>query len=408
MSSLRILMYSNDSLSWGHTLRTLSVASALSKAIPECSILVLTDLSNIGRFKLPERTDYVHLPSLNLRASQVQSNGRLQLETENTLRIRRKIAQSALKTFRPSIVMFDESLLDIPSEMRKVLSCVADELPEAKVLWSLPDTLGDPQFVLRQWQTHGVQEALQYANEILIYGAESMFDYASAYEMPEHLSRKLRYTGYLTRQVIPPQRVRVEVGRMNRNKLPLVVLTAGGESGDFALVETYLRFLEKAEELALQSFVFIGPTIGAREKRALMARVQRLPNVVMHRVDKHMLHYLKYADLSISTGSYNVMCEVLAHRKAALVVPNHKEQPGNYYRAQLLQQRGLVHAITPTDFNPNLLREKLEKILFAGPRLVQKTQYEALPQEGYSTIVERTRLLAGRAAAHLPKLALAS
>ncbi len=408
MSSLRILMYSNDSLSWGHTLRTLSVASALSKAIPECSILVLTDLSNIGRFKLPERTDYVHLPSLNLRASQLQSNGRLQLETENTLRIRRKIAQSALKTFRPSVVMFDESLLDIPSEMRKVLSCVADELPEAKVLWSLPDTLGDPQFVLRHWQTHGVLEAFQYAHEILIYGAESMFDYASAYELPESTSRKLRYTGYLTRQMIPPQRVRVEVGRMNRNKLPLVVLTAGGESGDFAMVETYLRFLEKAEDLALQSLVFIGPTIGAREKRALLARAQRLQNVVMHRVDKHMLHYLKFADLSISTGSYNVMCEVLAHRKTALVVPNHKEHPGNYYRAQLLQERGLVQAITPADFDPTLLREKLEKILFAGPRLVQKAQYEAIPQEGFTTIVERTRLFAGRTAVHVPKLALAS
>ena len=408
MSSLRILMYSNDSLSWGHTLRTLSVASALSKAIPECSILVLTDLSNIGRFKLPERTDYVHLPSLNLRASQLQGNSRLQLETENTLRIRRKIAQSALKTFRPGLVMFDESLLDIPSEMRKVLGCVADELPEAKVLWSLPDTLGDPQFVTRQWAANGVREAFEHAHEILIYGAENMFDYASGYEWSENTSRKLRYTGYLTRQVIPPQRVRVEVGRMNRNKLPLVVLTAGGELGDFAMVETYLRFLEKAEDLALQSFVVIGPAIGPREKRALMARAQRLPRVVLHRVDKHMLHYLKFADLSISTGSYNVMCEVLAHRKAALVVPNHKEQPGNYYRARLLQERGLVHTVTPTDFSPELLRDKLENILFAGPRLVQKAQYEAIPQEGFTAIVERTRLLSGRVPQPAPRLALAS
>lgn len=179
MSSLRILMYSNDSLGWGHTLRTLSVASALSKAWQDCSILVLTDLSNIGRFKLPERTDYVHLPSLSIRDHESYLNGRLNLETENTLRIRRKIAQSALRTFRPGLVIFDDSLLDIPSEMRKILSCVTDELPDARVLWGLPDTLGEPQYVMRQWRANGVLEAFEHAHEILIYGAESMCDYAS-------------------------------------------------------------------------------------------------------------------------------------------------------------------------------------------------------------------------------------
>ncbi len=395
MSSLRILMYSNDSLGWGHTLRALSVASALSKALHDCSILALTDLSNIGRFKLPERTDYVHLPGLNLRDHQFYMSGRLNLETENTLRIRRKIAQSALKTFRPGVVIFDDSLLDIPSEMRKVLGCVADELPESKVLWGLPDTLGEPEYVKRQWAANGVFEAFGHANEILIYGAESMFDYASAYEMPEPLARKLRYTGYLTRQVNPPQRVRVEVGRLNRAK-PIVVLTAGGESGDFAMVDAYLRFLEKAGDLTLQSFVFIGPAIGAREKRALLTRAQRLPGVILHRVDKHMLHYLKFADLSISTGSYNVMCEALAHRKPALVVSNHNEQPDNYFRAKLLQERGLVTTLTPAEFYPEVLREILSKLLFNGPRLTQKTQYETIPQDGFTAIVERVRLLAGR------------
>ncbi|NUO82867.1 hypothetical protein HUU05_22575 [candidate division KSB1 bacterium] len=405
MSSLRILMYSNDSLGWGHTLRTLSVASALSKAWQDCSILVLTDLSNIGRFKLPERTDYVHLPSLSIRDHESYLNGRLNLETENTLRIRRKIAQSALRTFRPGLVIFDDSLLDIPSEMRKILSCVTDELPDARVLWGLPDTLGEPQYVMRQWRANGVLEAFEHAHEILIYGAESMCDYASAYQMPDHLARKLRYTGYLTRQVVPPQRVRVEMGRLQRNK-PVVVLTAGGESSDFPLIDAYLRFLEKAEDLAVQSFVFAGPAIGSREKRALLARTQRLPNVILHRVDKHMLHYLKFADLSISTGSYNVMCEVLAHRKQALVVPNHKEQPDNYYRAKLLRERGLVTVLSPADFHPEVLREQFAKLLFAGPHLVHKAQYEALPQDGFTGIVERTRLLAGRQQ-HAPVAALA-
>lgn len=396
MSSLRILMYSNDSLGWGHTQRTLAVASAISKTLEESSILVLTDLSNIGRFKLPERTDYVHLPGLDLRDHKFYANGRLNLETENTLRIRRKIAQSALKTFRPSMVIFDDSLLDLPHEMRKLLDCVLDELPEAKIIWGLPDTLGDPQFVVPQWAANGVYEALARAHEILIYGSQSIFDYAAAYQMPASLAQKLRYTGYLTRQVVPPQRVRVEVGRLNRNH-PIVTLTAGGSSGDFAVLDSYLRFLETANDARIQSFVFIGPAVGSREKRMLMARAQGLRNVILHRVDKHMLHYVKFADLAISAGSYNVMCEVLAHRKQALVLPNPKEQPDNYFRAKLLHERGLVNMISPAEFCPEYLQDWFGKTLFGGPRLVQKAQYEAIPQEGFTAVVERVRVLTGRA-----------
>ena len=93
MSSLRILMYCNDSRGLGQTARTLNIATSLSRALDNCSILVLTDLSTVGRFRLAERVDYVHLPVIENRPHQA---GSLNIEHENKLRIRRKIAQSAI------------------------------------------------------------------------------------------------------------------------------------------------------------------------------------------------------------------------------------------------------------------------------------------------------------------------
>ncbi len=397
-------MYCNDSTGWGHTSRTLAVAGVLSKTLEECSILVLTDLSNIGRFKLPDRTDYVHLPGLNVKDGSHFSPAGLNLEFENTLRIRRKIAQGTLKTFRPNLVMFDDSLLELPYEMKKILSCVIEDLPEAKVIWCLPDTLGDPEWVARKWKMNGVLEAWEHcADAIMVFGAPQIFDAAAAYGVPPAIAKKFFYTGYLARHGAPPQRVRAEIARLNRT-LPTVVLAAGGDAGDYPMIDAYLRFLENERDLSLQSFVFIGPAITTREKKVLAHRAQRLHSVKLHRVDKHMLSYFRYADLVISAGSYNTVCETLAHRKPAIIVPNGKEQPENYFRARFMQERGLASVITPADFHPQTLRTQIPLLLFGGPRLVQRTQYESVPMDGFAKISEKVRSFLGQTL-HLPMVA---
>lgn len=396
MSALRILMYSNDSNSWGNTSRTLAIAGVLSKALDYCSILVLTDLSNIGRFKLPERTDYVHLPALNARENQSFSPAGLNLELENTLRIRRKIAQGTLKTFHPNLVILDDSLLDVPYEMKKIMSCINDDLPEARVVWCLPDTLGEPAWVRHKWQANGVLEAWeQHADAILVFGDSHIFDAAAAYQVPPALAQKFFYTGYLARPAAPPQRVRADIARLNRT-LPTVVLAAGGTTGDYQMMDAYLRFLEGESDLPLQSFVFIGPAINTREKKALRHRAQRLRSVKLHRADKHMLHYFRFADLVISTGSYNAVCEVLAHRRPAIIVPNLKEQPENHFRARFLQERGLARVIPPAEFLPDTLRAEVPHLLFGGPRLVQRAQYDAIPLSGFANTLEKVRSLLGQ------------
>jgi len=396
MSSLRILMYCNDSRGLGQTTRTLNIAASLSKTLEDCSVLVLTDLSTVGRFRLAERVDYVHLPVLESKNHLGQAFSGLNIEYENKLRLRRKIAQSAIKTFRPDVVMLDESVLNHPEEMQRIVDCIRDELPATKILWGLSDTLGAPEWVVRQWSGNGIFEVFErYADEILIFGAAHVFDVVEKYRMPAAMARKIFYTGYLARLGMPSRRVCESVAKLNRN-LPLVMLSSTGGSGDLAMVDAYLRYLEKkTDNLAFQSLIVAGPAIGSHEKRSLAQRAEKLPNVMFHRFGKHTLQYVRFADLVIGGGEYNLTCEILAHRKAALAVPNVKEHPANFCRARLLQDLGLIKFVAPENFHREVLQETIARTLFNGPRLVQKSQYESIPLDGFAKIAERIRSLTG-------------
>ncbi len=392
MPSLRILMYSNDSRGWGCTFRTLSIAALLSRMSEDCSILVLTDLPTVGRFKLAERVDYVHLPSLGRKDHRSHATRGLNIEYDNTLRIRRKIAQSAIRTFRPDVVMLDDSLFNLPEEMQKIVACLAEDLPQAKIVWGLPDTLGEPAWVRRQWVKNEVFEILaRFAHEILVFGVRRLFDAAEAYGMPAHIAEKIFYTGYLVQQSVPPRRVSETVAAMNR-ALPMIMLAPGGSSEDFAFVDAYLRFLEsRSGAPAMQSLIVAGPAIRSSDKRALAQRARKLQHVSFQRFGKHALRYIRHSDLVICTGDYDVMCEVLGHRKMAIVVPDAADHPDNACRARLLQERGAVKVMLPGDYHPLALREAISAVLCGGPSLAPKSLHEELAFDGFARIVERLR-----------------
>ncbi len=393
MPAPRIFMYCNSTRGMGRTARTLGIAASLSEALGQSSILVLTDLAMVGRFKLPERVDYVHLPALADSTTNSPKYG-LRLERSNILRIRYKIATSTLKAFRPNLVWLDDSLLNLPEEMHNILLALAEELPETKILWGFSDTLGHPDFVLRQWAGMNAGEVFnRFADVIFILGTQRCFDAAKAYRMPEALAHKLFYTGYLSTREQPPKRIGEKLVKAGR-RLPLVLLTTEGGREDFAFVDAYLRFLESTR-MEVYSLIVAGLGLSSAAKSNLVRRAQALPRVIFKRFSKHLLSYVKAADAVICTGEYNLTSEVLAHRKAALLVPHASEQPDNFHRAQWLQERGLVCVSARESLQPETLEEFLAKSLFGGPRLVPKKQYEEISFDGFTQITESIQELLG-------------
>ena len=90
------------------------------------------------------------------------------------------------------------------------------------------------------------------------------------------------------------------------------------------------------------------------------------------------------------------MCEVLAHRKTAIVVPSLTEQPANVCRARLFQERGLATVMQSSEFHPRAVREMISQLLGGSLRLVRKSRYDGIDLDGLVRIPERVRLLTGR------------
>src|SRR5262245_26767733 len=88
LSPLRILMCCYEQRGLGRTARTLDIGSALTARFPDCAILVLSNLSIVGRFRAPQGVDVVRTPSIGPAAG----SGLTSIERERALQIRRVLA----------------------------------------------------------------------------------------------------------------------------------------------------------------------------------------------------------------------------------------------------------------------------------------------------------------------------
>ncbi len=343
-------MYCQDRFGLGHTTRTLKIAAHLAENLADCSILVLTDLAIVGRFKFPSNVDYVHLPGLSSRRSQA---GHLNLEFENTLRIRRKITQSAARTFQPNLFFVECDPLEGLSEMQRILAFVREDLPGIKVVWGLPDMLGEPECVVSEWHRAGVDQTLaRFCDEIWVYGERQIFDQVQAYQISAALAGRFFYTGYLR----SPAGARFRLKKDVHLRQPFVLVTTESGAEGYALIDNYLRFLEAAGKTpGFQSLIVSGPMMRSREKLLLMQRAQKLPGVVFHRFRKNILQYVKHAGAVICTGGYNTLCEIISYGKPAILVPSLAPPGEHLQRAQTFAKLGLTKLLHPADLTPEYL-----------------------------------------------------
>lgn len=393
MSAPRILMYCSSNRGLGRTARILGIAAALSQRLRNSSILVLTDLAIIGRFKLPERVDFIHLPALTASLSNSPKYG-LRAENGDIPRLRQNILTGALMAFRPNLVWLDDSLLHLPAERHQLLSCLAENLPETKIVWGVSDTLGHPDYILREWSRQNVGEIFdRFTDLIFVFGKKSFFDVAKAYRLGDTAAGKLTYTGYLRTAEKPPRHISAKLTQFGK-RLPLVLMTAEGGTEDLVLLDAYLRFLENTR-MEVYSLIVAGLGLSSTTKHSLMRRVQALPRVTFKRFSKHLLSYVQCADAVICTGEYNIASEALAHRKAALFIPHPVQQPDNFHRAQGLQERGLVSVSTREDFQPDTITEFLGKSLRSEPNGFASKWYDEITFDGYYQIAENIQELIG-------------
>jgi predicted glycosyltransferase len=202
------------------------------------------------------------------------------------------------------------------------------------------------------------QTIRKFYDEVFIYGCKGIFDAALHYRINAELPERVRYCGYVCSGAPLKSREQVrEYLRLQRQKL--VVITAGGGHDGYSLMQSCMEAFRLVGRPTPFEAVFItGPLMEPAQREQLRAQGRGLRVRVITQVEDPP-SLINAADLVVSMGGYNSLCEVVSLRRKALVVPRLGPRAEQRMRARLFQEKGLIDALDPREVSARRLAERV-------------------------------------------------
>jgi len=362
-STYNILMYSHDTYGLGHIRRTMAIAAHLLG--PRINILILTGSPIAGRFSFPEQIDFVRIPGMIKKTSEEYLPLSIKINARHALDIRKNIITATAKTFQPQLFIVDKEPLGLRKEVLPTLKWLQRSRPDTRAILGLRDIMDDGATVKKDWNEKGVYHILEslYA-EIWVYGIQAFYDPIVEYDIAESISRKIHFTGYIPRKIPGKESVRnmrKELGVQPDEKL--VVVTTGGGGDGYTVMRNYVRMLESSPDgLPFKSVLITGPFMPKNKRRKIFKRARKL-GVRSYHFYRQMEKIFAAADLVVTMGGYNTLCEILSQGTPSLVIPREKPRKEQMIRAQAFKRQNLVDYIPWGEFTPRILEKKILSLL---------------------------------------------
>ena len=388
-STFNILMYSHDSYGLGHIRRTMAIAAHL--LAPRINILILTGSPIAGRFSFPEQIDFVRIPGMIKKTNEEYLPLSIKINARHALDIRKSIITATAKTFQPQLFIVDKEPLGLRKEVLPTLKWLQRCRPDTRAILGLRDVMDDAATVKKNWNDKGVYQILEslYA-EIWVYGNQEFYNPIVEYDMGESISQKIHFTGYIPRKIPAKEAVRSlrkELGVQEHEKL--VVVTTGGGGDGYLVMQNYVTMLESGpESMPFKSVLITGPFMPKNKRRKIFKRARKL-GVRTYHFYRQMEKLFAAADLVVSMGGYNTLCEILSQGTPSLVIPREAPRKEQKIRAQAFKRQNLVDYIPWNEFTPEILQEKILRLLETpGPYLEAISQFRFT---GIETMQQRLR-----------------
>jgi predicted glycosyltransferase len=371
------LLYCHDSYGIGHLKRTCRIAQRLSLRWPALAQLIVTSSTSALASAGGDGVDYVKLPSVRRVPSRDGDSGYiprvLPIPAAEQTAMRRDMLLGIVRHFRPDLVVVDHTPAGLDQEMTPSLHHLRASAPGTRFVAGIRDIVGDPARVREAWARDGVHALLEDLYDVIfVYGELEVFDLAAEIGLAARAAAKVRYTGYLGRDAEGPTPTEIR-DQLGLRTGPLVLVTAGGGADGAPVLEPMLDALRRWPEQARFDCVLVGgPLMASGERRRLAAMLpSEAPVRFLDHVDD-LGPYVAAADVLVSRGGYNTVCEILSFGRPAIIVP--REMIGSVVdreqllRARMLEQRGLAHVIRERDLTGRRLLETLNAMLEApGP-----------------------------------------
>lgn len=350
-----ILMYSHDTYGLGHIRRTMAIASQLKcKGV---NILILTGSPIVGRFEFPEQIDFVRVPGMIKKSNDLYVPHSIKIEPVHAMSIRQSIIDATAKSFRPDLFIVDKAPKGMKHEIMPTLEWMK-QMKQTRTILGLRDIMDDSESTIKDWTDKGIYDVLENLySEIWVYGHQEYYDPIQEYAIPESISKKMVFTGYIPRKIhdrCSPEK--------RKNGKKLVVITAGGGGDGYPMMDAYLKALEKYNPQDFRTVMVTGPFMSKEQRLDLSNRAKNL-SVTFYHFYRRMEKLFSNADLVVSMGGYNTVCEILSHKQVSLIVPRETPRLEQTIRAKVLKEQNLADFLPWHQLGPDAIMEKVNHLL---------------------------------------------
>ena len=393
----RVLIYSHDTFGLGNIRRMLEVARHLIQTSPEVSVLVLTGSPMLHAFRLPAGIDYIKLPCLARDVKGRYGARSLPLDLAQTVRLRANLIRSAVADFEPDVVLVDKKPFGVEDELCGAIAALPEAAHRPRMVLLLRDILDSVESTRRVWQKNGYFEAIEaYYDEVLVVGSPDVFDLTREYAFPPFAAAKVRYCGYIAREAAlrPRSEVRSTMG-LGRDE-PLLLITPGGGEDGHRLVDTCLTGLAGMHaDLRPRTHIVFGPEMPEMQRAALQEVAAALPQVSSQVFCDDMMSLIGAADVAVTMGGYNTVCELLTSGTRAVIVPRTRPGHEQLLRAERMAARGLLRMLHPDVATPAALMGQVHAQLRAHARGDTLPRLKSM--QGLTGVTQALRSLMGLA-----------
>jgi predicted glycosyltransferase len=328
---------------------------------PNTNVLILTGSPIVGRFQFPQHVDFVRIPGMIKKTNDDYQSLSIRIDEEKALSIRTNIILATAKTFQPHLFIVDKEPLGLKREVVPTLEWLKKESPSTMTVLGLRDVLDASEVIQKDWAEKNVYSYLdQLYDEIWVYGNRDIYNPIEMYKIPEKIHSKVNFTGYIPRKTLSPGKmdsVRKKFRIMPDDKF--VLITTGGGGDGMEVIDHYLAMHDYyPTSLPFKSIIITGPFMPKHVREGFRKRAKKfgIKTLPFH---PKMEELMAAADLVISMGGYNTICEILTQQTPALIIPRETPRKEQLIRARRLKGKGLLDFIPWKEVTPQLLREKI-------------------------------------------------
>jgi predicted glycosyltransferase len=329
------------------------------------NVLILTGSPIAGRFQFPQQVDFVRIPGMIKKTNDDYQSLSIRIEQEKALAVRTNIILATAQTFQPNLFIVDKEPLGLKREVLPTLEWFKESSPSTVTILGLRDILDDSEVIQDNWREKNVYSYLdRLYDEIWIYGNQDIYDPIEMYKIPKKIHERIQFTGYIPRKKHKRQ-IKYKIRKRYRIKDEdnFILVTTGGGGDGYDVIDRYLAMHEYyPTSLPFKSIIITGPFMPTAEREQLESRSKRFGiKIIPFHPEFEAL--ISAADLVISMGGYNTICEILTQQTPSLIIPRETPRKEQIIRAKRLKNKGLLDFIPLKKATPQQLRENIFSLL---------------------------------------------